>query len=392
MRLVRSPLVLSFIDRARPGDLYDPDPARRAAAWANWCIDAMVEASNGERQYPAIKLPGAFYDPRGSLPKIIPHLEVPRRKMDAPDAEFPDRLAQMGNGMSFPYWRYDEVTALRRALLKTAPGPIGEFLELVNRRRAELVQGLELVSRQAQPRWAEIAQLILEAEDGLRADATDPFSSQEVAEYLPAAGEFGLEIRYDQRLADKNGPQASRRVGVWQISGETPGGDQFSLGVVTPRLTVNSLFTDELFEPQGEAPAALLVRALVLRRLARRHLGNPDRYQIGDPRPEPSRSHLRAVPARTGQKLPEASVGAAMRFLEAHPDPMGAWHTLEKWSERGYILTVTEEGFTASHRRAARTLGRMEDPERTDIDCLLPLAWDVREDRAQVVRVTFSGE
>lgn len=390
--MVRSALVLSFIDRARPGDLHDPDPDRRAAAWANWCIDAMVEASNGERSYPAIRLPGAFYDPRNSGPRIVPHLEIPRRRLEAPDAEFPDRLAQLGNGVSFPYWRYDEVTALRRALFNTGEVAISPLVELLNRRRSDLVHGLELANRQAQSRWSVVAEQILAAGEALSAELTTGFDTPEIAEYLPAAAELGLRIEYDARLAERNGAHSARRVGIFQLVGHGADAAQFALGVVIPRLTVNSLFNDELFEPTRESPAALLVRSLVLRRLVRRYLSAPERFQVGDPAPDPGRSYLRGIPARPGQKLPEASVRAALQFLETYPDPAAAWALLERWSTKGYILTVTAEGFTQAHRRASRAARRMEDPERADIDTLLPLAWDTRDDKAQVVRVSFTAD
>jgi len=393
VRLVRSPLVLSFIDRARPGDLFDADPHRRASAWANWCIDAMAEVSNGERTYAAIRLPGAFYDPRNQAPRIVPHLEVPRRRLTTADAELPDRLSQMGNGLCFPYWMYSEVTAVRRALFNTDAGPVGELLDLLNSRRSDLVTGLELANRQAGPQWSTIAALILSSEDGLSGDATGHFGTQEVAAYLPAAKPLSLEVRFDEQLAERNGAWTSRRVGVWQLRGETPGGERFALGVVTPRLTVNSLFNDDLFAPDKESPAALLVRTLQLRRLVQRHLHGTDGFRVGNPgAAAPSGAHLRAVVARPGQKLPEASVSAAMGFLESYPDPESAWDALERWADKGYVLTVTRDGFVAVHRRAARTLRRMEDPERADIDCLLPLAWDVREGKAQVVRATFQAE
>lgn len=390
-RLVRSPLVMSFLDQARPGDVFDADPVRRRAAWANWCIDAMVEVSNGERTYPAITLPGSFYDPNNQSPRIVPHLEVPRRRLGRADHEFPSRLAQMGNGLCFPYWMYSEVTAVRRALLNTEPGPVEALTSFLDGRRSDLVTGLELANRAAQQRWSVVSGLILSSPDGLSGDATGEFSTEEVAGYLPAARSLGLRVVYDAQLAERNGSWSSRRVGVWQVHGTTDG-TPFSLGVVTPRLTVNSLFNDELFAPAKEATAALLVRALLLRRLTRVHLSTSNSFTVGDPRRPGPGAHLRGVPARPGQKLPEASVAAAVHFLEHHSEPSSAWEALEQWADKGYVLTVTVDGFTAAHRRAARAVRRMEEPDRADIDCLLPLAWDTREGRSQVVRVTFQGE
>jgi hypothetical protein len=397
-RLLATPFVSSWVGRARPGELRDADAARRASAWATWAVESLAEIATGERTYPALWLPGHFYDPKGTGPKIRPHLEIPARQMNHPDPEFPDRLAQVGNGLSFPYWLYSEVTAVRRALFNTAAGPVGELLELLCERRSALVAGLELLSSTAAPRFGEIASMIIAAPDGLAGDATGDFTAGDVARYFPAASELELSVTYDSRLREKNGTWASRRVGVWQLAGRTPGGDHFSLGVVTPRLTVNSLFHDRLFDPHGESSAALLVRALLMRRLVDTHLASSSAvaFQVGDPdpgteQPGPTRgAHLRAVVARVGHKLPDASVGAAVNFLRTYPDPDAAWAALHRWADKGYLLTVTAEGFKAAHRDALRHLSRAEEPDREAIGLLLPLAWDVREGRSQVVRVSFS--
>lgn len=399
-RLMRSSWVRSWIGQARPGDVTDPDPQRRSAAWANWAGSALVEVSNGKRTYPALRLPGDFYDPRGDGPRTHPHLEVPAKVFRSTDDEFPTRLAQAGCGLHFSFWLYSEVTAVRRALFNTEPGPIGEFTELLDERRGALRDGLSVLSRYAAPNWGEIASKIIADPDGLAPDACDDFSAEEVASWLPAAAEFGIEVRFDVKLLERNGAWASRRVGVWQIRGTTVGGDEFSFGVVTPRLTANSLFSDPLFAAEHEAPAAALVRSLVLRRIIDRHLGGGRlvRHRIGDPVPEVrtesdrprSVGHLQAVVSQPGQKNAEASLSAAMGFLAAYPDPDAAWDALCRWADRGFILTVTPHGFRAAHRNASRARRRAEEPSREDIDLLLPLAWDNREGHAQVVRVTWN--
>jgi hypothetical protein len=102
------------------------------------------------------------------------------------------------------------------------------------------------------------------------------------------------------------------------------------------------------------------------------------------------------VVARVGDKLPEASVSAAVKFLHAQPDPADAWAALTAWAQARTaggsgpraVLTVSQEGFAAAHRSALRAVRRAEQPEREDINVILPLAWD---SRGRVVRVTFSG-
>ena len=389
-QLIRSPFIASFIGQARTCALDDSDPKRRQAAWANGCVNSLIEVSTGERSYAALRVPGSFYDPQSKGPRVIPHMEIPRKNLGSPDDEFPARLAQMGNGLQFPYWLYSEITALRRALFNTLNGPIGELVGVLDSRRPDLVNGLILMTQQCEPQWDTIASLILDSDDGLSSDITSPFTTEEIANYFPPALDFSLEVHYDSGLKDKNGPWISRRIGVWQITGETPGGDKFSLGVVTPRLTINSLFVDKLFNPESEASAALLVRAVLLRRLVLRHLDAPLPFQIGAPNPPTPSSFLRAIPAKLGAKLPEASSASTINFLQAYPEPDAAWQALLAWSNHGYVLTVTEEGFIAAHRRSSRALRRIENLERSDIDCVLPLAWDTRDGKSQVVRVTFS--
>lgn len=398
--LVRSPFVSSWIGRARNGDLYDRDPVRRSAAWAKWAVESLVQASNGQRSYPALRLPGSFYDPQGTGPRIRPHLEIPQRVLRSADADFPVRLGQIGNGLSFPSWLYGEVTAVRRALFNTVDGPLGELCETLDTRRPALQAGLEQISGIAAPHWTDVAALFFHSEDGLSADATDDFSAEDVAAYFPAAADLQLQVIYDTALRDKSGTWASRRVGVWQIVGVTDCGDHFSLGVVTPRLTVNSLFGDPLFAADRESSAALLVRALLLRRIVARHFSGPGQPAAGEvvaaaatttPTPRRTDSHLRAVVAQPGQKLPEASMKAATAFAAAYVNPEAAWNILTGWADKGYLLTVSREGFFAAHASVSRSINRGEDLDRDAIDVLLPLAWDVRRPgQNQVVRVTFT--
>jgi hypothetical protein len=99
-------------------------------------------------------------------------------------------------------------------------------------------------------------------------------------------------------------------------------------------------------------------------------------------------SYLRAVVAQVGAKLPEASLESAAQFVRTYPDADAAWQVLSAWGERTKsVLTVREEGFREAHRRIQRFIKRAEEPERDDINVLLPLAWDAQ---SRVVRVTFS--
>ena len=380
----------SWIGRARPCDRYDQDGARRAAAWGNWAVGSLTEVTGAQdRVYPALTLEGKFHDPKGTGPLVRPHLEIPLRLLAAQDETFPDRLGQLGNAAAFPWWVVQEVTALKRALFNTPGGDVSAVIEALNSRRGALVDVVEDLSRQAAPHWRVVEEMLVGDPDGLAGVAAADFSAEEVAEFFPAGRDLVLSVRFDDKLRDGSKSWVSRRLGVWQLLGTDSQGVRFALGVATPRLTANSQFNDKHFSPEKESPAALLVRGLIMRRLLERVIGqNTVMTTIVEPEVAGPTTYLRAVLAQVGQKMPEASIRSAVQFLQTNPDPDVAWHVLEEWALRtGTILTVREEQFRESHRRALRFVRRAEEPDRDDVNVLLPLGWD---ERSRVVRVTFS--
>jgi hypothetical protein len=345
-------------------------------------------SGSGEREYLALTLPGRFYDPSGQGPSSAPHLEVPARTLASPDPDFPERIALMGNGLLFPWWVPNEVTAAKRSLFAHPGGRIDRLAEMFDAQRPALVAAAaELVATLA-PQWSTVEGLLASSPDGLSAEATGNVSESELLELFPAGRLFHLEAQFETKLREKSGSWASRRVGVWQLGGVDADGERFSIGVLTPRLTASSLFKDPLFAVEDESPAALLVRCAVMSRLVRVHL----RAETSPVRPvesaqEGSSSFFRTVPARDGQKYPEASMRAAVSFLQSFPSPESAWQALEAWANKsGCLLTTTSEGFAAAWRRASRFLRRAEELDRDDVNVILPLAWD---DRHRVVRATF---
>ena len=386
-QLLPTPFLSSFVGRARPGvELTDTDPARRSAAWARWAVESLAEFRGiQDRGYVALVLPGRFHDPKGNGPQVRPHLEIPEWVFDRADEHFPDRLAQMGNGLLFPWWLISEVTAVRRALFNGSRHDLSGLLGHLDTHRVGLVEALTSLTITASGSWSVFEQLLLCDDASMASDATSPFAADEIAALFPPARELGLTATFDERLLEKNGSKAARRVGVWQLRTATGA----YIGVVTPRLTSNSLFVDPLFAPRSESSAALLVRALVLSRLVRRHL---DAAVPGAVLATPAASgggpFLRAVPARVGARLPEASMASAVHWLQTYDDPAAAWEVLSRWAATGgYLLTVVRDGFEASYRNALKLLRRTEEPEREDINVILPLAWDTD---GKVVRVTFS--
>lgn len=388
-RLLPTPFVASFIGRSRDGDRHDHDPARRASAWARWAVDALEEFRGlSDRSYYGMVLPGRFHDPRGTGPQVRPHLEIPRRTIDVADPEFPDRLAQAGNGLEFPWWLVPEVKAVRRSIFNTPHGAVAELVDAVNAHRSALTATLTRLSDSCASSWAHIERAIVTDAEMVIPYAVGDFTTAEITEFFPPAASLDLVVRYDAHLRESSGQWAARRLGVWQLTGVASDGP-FALGVVTPRLTANSLFRDPLFSASAEAPAAALVRSLLLRRVLRDFLATevPAALQPDPFPPGPGGPHLRAVVARPGAKLPEASVDAAVHFLQTYPDADQAWMAMQRWAGDGYLLTVSAEGFAAAHRNALRYLRRAEPPERDDINVVLPLAWD---EKSRVVRVSFT--
>ena len=79
---------------------------------------------------------------------------------------------------------------------------------------------------------------------------------------------------------------------------------------------------------------------------------------------------------------------SAVHFIQHYPEVADAWEALTILATRqGTILTVTKEGFASSYANAQRFLRRAEDPEREDLNVILPLGWD---EKSRVVRFTFS--
>lgn len=385
-KLVTTPLVGSFIADARQGDLHDQDQSRRASAWAHWALNNLTEITgSGDRKYVALLLPGKFYDPRGTGPSLPPHAELPEWALDRSDSDFAMRLGQLGNTALFNWWLVPEVIALRRVLFSQAGPGVAGLVNAVAKHRSGLVSALSLLNETVAAQWTVIEGLQAAHPENLSAAFTNPFPTEEVARVFPPATALRMEVLYEPKLAESSGVWCSRRVGAWRISLPDREG---SLGVVTPRLTSSSLFNDPMFKPESESASALLVRTLLLRRLTWRFLEGavPDAV-----RPDGKRVtyYLRAIVAKVGAKLPEASVESAVNFVQQHQDSHHAWESLQEWAADGHVLTVSRNDFDAAFVRVATCLRKAETPDRYDINQVLPLAWD---SKSRVVRVTYSHQ
>ena len=389
-RLVPTPLVSSFLGKAHEGVLLTGDLAQREASWAWWAIDSLEEYRGiSDREYAALRLPGKFHSPGDApAPRITPHLEVPQRVLERPDPEFPVRLALAGNALLFPWWLVGEVTAAKRALFNTPRGSLAELTREMAIYQEGLATAVAELSERVRGRWAEVEALLVASPERLVSFATGDATPDEIAPLFPPASGMELSLAFDSQLRESNGKWAARRLAAWQLRGVS-GGKSFALGILTPRLTANSLFIDDLFSPATESPAANLVRALLLSRIAREVLHLPSSVSVDAELPTVAqpRPYLRAVVAKVGSKIPEASVEAAAHFVQSFKDADEAWFSLEEWASSGYILTVSQDAFTSAFDGVRKFVRRSDSPPRELIDAMLPLAWD---SRGRVVRVTFA--
>jgi len=387
--LITSPFLTSFVAAARPGERRSGNQQQRVAGWAQQAVSSIgVMTGYKDRSYHALNLTGTFYDPKGNGPTVTPHLEIPDWRIGVPAEDFPTRLALAGNGLDFPYWVKDEVLAVRRGLFINPTTDIRNAADILFDNSTQLQSALYKVLDLVSNSWKHIESLLVSADEELCDSVCGNFSEEEVAAFFPAAKKLHLSVIFDTKLKERNGIWATRRVGVWQVNGVDAEGERFSFGTITPRLTANSQFKDPLFKPNEESPASVLVRALVMSRIADRHLAGSEVTvrPVTAAKAKPSQ-HFCTTPAKVGAKLPEASLLAVVNFLQSYSDPKKAWEALAEFSTRTeMLLTVTEDGFEAAFRRAQRFLARNETLEREDINVILPLGW--RADK--VLRVSFS--
>ena len=169
----------------------DRDQAQRRNAWASWALANVAQFSGfQDRSYEGLVLPGRFYDPKGTGPSIRPHLEIPARTLTKPDPDFPDRLAQMGNGVLFPWWVAQEVTAAKRVLFTRPAGRVDDAVALLASQRKAIVETATALTATLKPAWSHIESLLVSADDGLSTDCllyTSPSPRDRTRSRMPSS-------------------------------------------------------------------------------------------------------------------------------------------------------------------------------------------------------------
>jgi hypothetical protein len=369
--LLITPFVSSWAHLARPGDRGAADPKAATAAWSAWLLSALVQVSTSRRSYTAVGLDGRVYA-SGRL-GLQAHLEIPHAVWQRPDPLFPARLAAAGAALRFPSLLFDEVVAIRRTVLATPTSP--ELLDGLAGGRERLREGVAQLTGQLVPVLDRLD--LVGDPQTVTAAISSPADGEELAAILPEAAGWRLSI--DPQLVERSGPLLARRLLVWTVSDATG-----SLPALTPRLTRSSTVLDPLFAPERETPAACLARLVLLSRVAR--LLGLDPSGVVPPPPQVP-GFLRAVPAKAGQETPSASLSAAAAFVTQHPDAADAFARLGALAEGRYVLLVGAERYALAHRRLAAALARAEDPERVDVDVVLPL---LASSSGALARATFA--
>lgn len=396
-----TPFVQSWLPAARSGvSLYDPEYKMRRSAWAHWGVTQLVQLLGvNQRQYTALQLPGKFYSKSGFEPSSAPHIELSKSLMGTVNANFADRLALAGNTLLSPWWIVPEALAVRKVLLASCESDISEIIQILDRDRVKIVRAATSLIQTVKPLWYQIQTLITVNPGTATGIITSPITSEEVAEYIPAFASFNTQITFDQKLKDSAGSLACRRIGVWRLQGVDPkSAKEFSIGVITPRLTINSQFNDPDYLPEAESTLALVVRSIVIRRLAVLHLGLSKSELATVSLPEPvvikhqekagTAPHLRASVAQPGFKLPQASILAVTNFLQHYKSSDKAWEAIVAWAqETSSTPTVSQDQFRVSYLAATLSISRAEQPERDDVDTILPICWDAK---SRVIRLTYS--
>lgn len=398
-----SKFVSSFIGKSRKGDLFSESLPHRSAAWANWFTSSLtVFQGLADREYVGLALPAKFYD-NLYAPEVTPHVEIPGRVLHASAEFFPVNLALLGNAILSPSWIFSEVKATRKALFMDVTD-ISSFATFLYSYRSGLVDRLVDLQVSLKNSYSLFESTVMSNPAIVSDIILKGFDTKAVKKILRDFP-YTVSIYPEPDFASKQNKWISRRLVPWRVDFSATSTEKLtmrarenikffegssdnvsgSFGVVTPRLTFNSLFNDPLFSPSRDSLASILVRILLLEELTKFFPSN-----IENKFPVPATDNLntfsfRPIPARPDAKAPQASTKAAVAFVTAFNNPDSAFAALSSWAGGKYVLTVSRKDFISSFISARKAISRLEDPSRYDINNILPLCWY----SSKVFRVSF---
>ena len=379
-KVISTPFFSSFIGKCVEGDIYAREHAIRSQAVGYWMLNSLTRFTGQDsREYIGIQLPGEFYDPLGFGKALKPHIEIPESILKKSDANFLDKLTLLGSGLHFKWWILPEVLSIRRALFRESSGTVLDFIKAVEPSRDDLVNTIRSQQDKLRDNWGYIAEEIAIKSKDFALEVFGVINSNEILTYLPIDISQNLKIRLEKKVDGEDITKTARRVNAWVIEGAS-----FKCAAITPRLTYGSIFKDEVFSLEKESIAALLVRGLVINRVSKRFNLGEEKVLI---QPTALSTHLRAIPAKIGQKIPEASFTSAIRFVTDYQEPAIAWSRLEEWARESYILTISKELFYKSFLEIAKRIDKMEELDQDDVNNVLPLAWSKS---GKITRVSYS--
>jgi len=379
-KVISTPFFSSFIGKCVEGDIYAREHAIRSQAVGYWMLNSLTRFTGQDsREYIGIQLPGEFYDPLGFGKALKPHIEIPESILKKSDANFLDKLTLLGSGLHFKWWILPEVLSIRRALFRESSGTVLDFIKAVEPSRDDLVNTIRSQQDKLRDNWGYIAEEIAIKSKDFALEVFGVINSNEILTYLPIDISQNLKIRLEKKVDGEDITKTARRVNAWVIEGAS-----FKCAAITPRLTYGSIFKDEVFSLEKESIAALLVRGLVINRVSKRFNLGEEKVLI---QPTALSTHLRAIPAKIGQKIPEASFTSAIRFVTDYQEPAIAWSRLEEWARESYILTISKEVFYKSFLEIAKRIDKMEELDQDGVNNVLPLAWSKS---GKITRVSYS--
>lgn len=361
-----------ILEKSIKTDIFTGDYIKRINAYAGYIINNLMITHGAGREYVAIKLPGKFFSRGSDTHNLTPHIEIPDRFLDFPGDDFLLKISNMGNGLHFNYLTTNEVTAIKRSLFINSENSENiKFIEELASYRESLINKYNELLAVAERQWVAV-ELFLNEEGGEASDLVREGFANSLSAILPWANKYNIIIKFDSKLSEISGVNLVKRIGIYTICNNK----NINLAVVTPRLTKNSLFRDELFTPEKDSTLAILMRTLVLTNILDKIFN--DSKKIALTRDEiyfRNKGHLRAIPAKAGSPLPEPSKRACINLTAAFREAKTAYQEIKKWCGDEYTLTIKENEFIDSYNRILYELHRLGELDQRDINIILPIIW-----------------
>lgn len=377
------PVGQSLINIAKPGEpgLYSKD---RVAIWANFLVDNVHEYKGfGERDYTACKLPGDFYSKDKNANTVKPHIELNRSLLLIENPFLAHVFSQAGNTLLSPLWLVPEVKAIKRVLHVKESLSLLKIVEIIGERRANLIKFYTDNVLILKNNFTSVQDLLYSDLTSTSKSIYGDIPSGELLAFIPLSPAISLNIKFDKKLKEAFPGKYLMRVGVWNLECVI-GGIGLKTGVVTPRITYNSIFKDPLYKIDNESDLALLVRCVLLSRLLKL-AGLGSKVSISKDFHKNTGFFLKAIPLKQGQKNPEPSYNSLLNFINNNHDATSAWAELTQFFGDRLQTAVTFKDFNIAFNNASDSVKKFEDVSIENRNIILPVVWS----QNGLMRVTY---